>query len=63
MAVSKGAISLWCSFKIRKVRLSRSAALPIFSFKSCFDIPFTVILMSGMVEDVTLIQQSVSVLE
>ena len=54
MSVSIGATSLWSSFSILEVRLSIPAALPGFSFESCFDTPFTVIFMLGMVGDMSL---------
>ena len=49
-----GATSLWSSFSILEVRLSGPAALPGFSFESCFDTPFTVIFMLGIVGDMSL---------
>ena len=48
MSLSMGATSLWSSFSILEVRLSGPAALPRFSFESCFDTPFTVISMLGI---------------
>ena len=68
MSVNMGATSLWISFSILEVRLSGPAALSGFSSQSCFDTPFTVIFMLGMVGDMSLrgrissVQQGVSVL-
>ena len=54
MSVSMGATSLWSSFSILEIRLSGPAALPGLSFDSCFDTPFIVIFMLGMVWDMSL---------
>ena len=54
MSESMGATSLLSSFSILEVRLSGIAVLPGFSFESCFDTPFTVIFMLGMVGDMSL---------
>ena len=53
MSVSMGATSLWSSFSILEVSLSGPAALLGFSLESCFDTPFTVIFMLGMVGDMS----------
>ena len=49
-----GATPLWSSFSILEVRLSGPAALPRFSFESCFDTQFTVIFMFCMDGDMSL---------
>ena len=49
-----GATSLWSSFSNVEIRLSGPAALPGLSFDSCFDTPFIVIFMLGMVLDMSL---------
>ena len=49
-----GDTSLWSSFSILEVRLSGPAALPGFSFESCYDTPFTVVFILGTVGDMSL---------
>ena len=48
MSESMGAISLWSSFRTRKVKLSGPAAFPGFNLESCLDTPLIVILMSSI---------------